>query len=464
MFQRVFIWEVLCKKEKYYCLSPLEQAWGHQAEETFWGLIGARMRGKKLVIIARKETLFRKWIEKFIKDRPSRIGNREFFELESPGMIVPHREIVGYDIFAVILDSYYLCLRIVRSLLYRLTRFDLFTVNKEPHRYAFQIPRFGYKALFNPDEKREFSLSLAKSYEWERFVFERYNICLSKEKERAGDEIKERMGIPRDAEYVCLHVRDLGFYAGSFYSVRDDYRCADIKDYRKMVESLNRRGVWVVRMGDPLMKPAPFISDKFIDYPFSPYKSELMDLYLMEHCKFFVGTDSGPNAVAWMFQKNIVFVNLTDWTEAIPIFHGNLSLLKYYYSISRERFLSIRELLEEPYYISRLFSPSRSNYDYIVVENSEEEIDVVVEEMLNQDADYKYTDLQDEFVRKRRVLYESWITTDPFFKENIWNFYRSSSRLTNQGTLGREFLRQNWEYGDHLKKMTADFKKAGLRR
>ncbi len=460
MSRRITILEAFFRKDKYYCLAPFERSFGNPAEEIFFGILIAKMKGKKLVVIVRQPTFLRKIISKFKKDR---LTNQELFALECPGVIVPRRDIIGYDLFSRLLDCVYVFFLIVRSLVCRLTKFDLFYNEKSRFKWM-EMPRFGQNIMFNPDGKKIFSWATAQSYRWDQFLFEPYHVQLDEKKEQVARDAFMHLGIPQDAPYVCLHVRDIGTYAETEAS--GGYRSANIANYEQAIDCAISRGLWVIRIGDPKMKRAPFKKEKFIDYAFSEHKSDLLDLYLMKNCQLFLCTASGPAEVALLFQKDMILSNITGLSLGSPFKYGDLGLIKYHYSKSRQRFLSVREMLEESYRIDYncLSQLPGDDADYIMIENTPEDLREVVDEKLGQDSNYTYTELQHEFVRKRVAQVEERIATDPFFRGSCWQAYRFAARVNFKGTMGREFLKRNWEYGESLKKMTEEFHEKGVKR
>jgi hypothetical protein len=108
--------------------------------------------------------------------------------------------------------------------------------------------------------------------------------------EADGRALLTRMGVPGDAWFVALHVREEG------YSPADDsdhaHRNADISTYQAAIRAIVETGGWVIRVGDASMTPlAPM--DRVVDYATSPEKTDWMDLWLCAHCRFLIGTTSG---------------------------------------------------------------------------------------------------------------------------------------------------------------------------
>ncbi len=146
-----------------------------------------------------------------------------------------------------------------------------------------------------------------------------------------GDEVLERLGVPKGTWYVCLHAREGG------YSVSDEHfhkhRNIAISDFEKAIRYIVSQGGRCVRMGDSTMTPAPKMLG-LIDYALSDYKEAWMDLYLSARCKFFLGSNSGafsmatvygvPCAQVGMTPLSVMGVGINDIT--IPMIHRSKAL------------------------------------------------------------------------------------------------------------------------------------------
>ena len=84
---------------------------------------------------------------------------------------------------------------------------------------------------------------------------------------------------------VCLHVRDHGYYNDMD---RRKYRNSSINNYTQLIEYLTRKNYFVVRLGDKSAKKLNLDSKYFLDYPFTELKSEIMDLFLINQCQFYI--------------------------------------------------------------------------------------------------------------------------------------------------------------------------------
>jgi putative glycosyltransferase (TIGR04372 family) len=231
------------------------------------------------------------------------------------------------------------------------------------------------------------------------------------DKERGWDCL-QTLGIPPDAWFVGLHVRDTSFR---------DNRDSDVNTYRPAIESVVARGGWVIRMGDPTMKPLPPMP-QVIDYAHSSIRSDWMDVFLWASCRFFIGTNSGPVVVPPTFGVPCVIANWASLGMR-PWFSKNLQISKLYWSEREARYLNFAEVIS-----SALAFALSTNYlasqGIKFVDNTPEEINEVVVEMLDRlEGKPLYSKEDDELQARFDRLY----TSNPF---------KANARI------GRDFLRK----------------------
>lgn len=134
---------------------------------------------------------------------------------------------------------------------------------------------------------------------------------LSEDQRERGWRTLESFGIPRGAWFVCLHVREPGFW-NETNDPTNMPRVASIKSYLPAIEHIVSRGGWVVRLGDPSMQalaPRPGL----FDYARSSAKSDWMDLFLCASCRFMIGTNSA------LYQACISFGTPSVATNWVPL-------------------------------------------------------------------------------------------------------------------------------------------------
>lgn len=149
------------------------------------------------------------------------------------------------------------------------------------------------------------------------------------------------LGIPGDAWFVCVHVREAGF------SPQDDWahahRNARVETAIPAMREVVRRGGWCVRMGDPTMTPLPAL-DGVVDYARHPIRSPRLDVLLCASCRFFVGNTSGPAFISAAFGVPSALGNMIP-TSAMGLLPDDLSIPKPLWSIRERRYLTLPEIM-----------------------------------------------------------------------------------------------------------------------
>ncbi|MEZ2225954.1 MAG: TIGR04372 family glycosyltransferase [Microcoleus sp.] len=203
------------------------------------------------------------------------------------------------------------------------------------------------------------------------------------------------LGVPKNAWFVCLHVREDGFRAEGLIT----HRSADINTYSAAIESIVARGGWVIRMGDPTMKPLPPMKQA-IDYARTDAKSDWMDVFLCTSCRFFLGSASGLACVPLVFGVPSAITN--TWPlSGRPASNQDLFIPKLAWSEVENRYLTFEEALA-PRFFFNLNSKLLYSWGIKVVDNTPEEINDLVLEMLDRlEGKFQYTEedeiLQQEF-------------------------------------------------------------------
>lgn len=211
-------------------------------------------------------------------------------------------------------------------------------------------------------------------------------------------------------EYVCIHARD-DTYLSRVYQMDskdlayNDHRDFSIYHYGKLVDYLAQENISVVRMGNGGKEK--FDHPNVADFAMESY-DELLDLYLNSRCKYYVGTYTGATVMPKLFGKNVIYVNITSMIYMFYLDCANgkeIYAPKLMYSESKDRFLSIKEMLEYEWMVLATPRNERGSneliQDVLYVENTEDDIlDVYIE------ADKRYRgiwqdDEQEEELQKR---------------------------------------------------------------
>ena len=168
------------------------------------------------------------------------------------------------------------------------------------------------------------------------------------EEEELGKQMLKKFGLNENDKFVCITVRD-SVYQEKKIASRDtklshnNFRNHDINDFVLGAEELVKRGYYVFRMGVVVEKKIKTNNPKIIDYPFSHYKNDFMDIYLGAKCSFCISTGTGYDEVPYVFGKPIAFLVLPvgEFRTHSKKF---LLLTKHHYLINEKRKLSLSEI------------------------------------------------------------------------------------------------------------------------
>jgi len=203
-------------------------------------------------------------------------------------------------------------------------------------------------------------------------------LSLPSDTEARGWEALHRAGVPQGAWFVAMHVRE-GRWYGHNTGPRGILN-ADITTYLPAIAEITRRGGWVLRMGDPGMKPLPALPN-VIDYCHSELRADWMDVFIASRCRFMLATSSGPAYIPPLYGVPSVLTNW--WPPAQRPWHASdIFIPKLMRRTASGRYLSLSETLTEPfsYCHSRRYLVDHEGVH--VEDNDPEVIRAAVEEML----------------------------------------------------------------------------------
>jgi len=243
--------------------------------------------------------------------------------------------------------------------------------------------------------------------EWER-QGRRPLLQLNADDQEFGREQLAKAGLPRDAWFVSLHVRDAGYKQGSHLAEdeSDSYRNADIESYKLAIQEVVRRGGYVVRVGDPKMKP--FVSmEGVFDYALSDIRSNRTDVFLFSQCRFFVGVSSGPLLTPGLFGVPVVMTNFAPMSGR-PHAGNCIFIPKLLWMRDERRYATFHEVLSSD--LGRMFtSHGYAEKGIDIIDNSPEELRDVVVEMLDRlDGNAVYSEEDEKRQGSITALYQKY--------------------------------------------------------
>lgn len=211
---------------------------------------------------------------------------------------------------------------------------------------AVQALHFNYLGPRLPNGATEFFWKLA-SDTYRRWECEGRGALLT-----LPADVKERgwatlhaAGVPRGAWFVPLHVRE-GTYDGRRAGLHGIHN-AEMATYLPAIAEITRRGGWVIRMGDPGMSRMPPLPN-VIDYCHSDLRADWMDIFIATQGRFMLGSASGPVFIPAIYGVSSV---VTNWSPAAqrPLYSFDIFIPKLMRRLSDGSYLSLSELLQEPY-------------------------------------------------------------------------------------------------------------------
>lgn len=252
---------------------------------------------------------------------------------------------------------------------------------------------------------------------------------LSEKEEQDGQNLLRSMGVPEGAPFVCFHNRDKTYLeqmsiAPGVDASYHDYRNSSIENYLPAAEALASAGIWAIRLGKVVDRPLQGQSARVIDYALK-HRSDLGDIYLQKHCKFFLGTTSGLINVAWSFDVPTAVVNSAPFGQA-PLHPYDIFIPKKYRDSKTERILKFREIMDRK--IDRLWESKQFTDEGVdLVENSADEILQVALEM-------------------NARLDKTWVPNpeDEELQKRFWSLFpKGHIMYGNPCRIGAQFLRDN---------------------
>jgi len=206
-------------------------------------------------------------------------------------------------------------------------------------------------------------------------IFIEKKVILSKN--RKFDSILEK-------KFVTLHVRDKNYLKNRFkdkdYSIHD-CRDSDISTYKKSIENLISRGYGVIKVGDKSSNRLNLEDPKYFDYACSEFKSDKLDIEILNNSSFAIGTESGGTMLSHItLRKPTLCLNYTH----IGQIHSSQSYVWYIHkklkNIKTQKYLSLNDIFSQNF---AYFLNDYQSKGLELIDNTEDEIDDAVNEFID---------------------------------------------------------------------------------
>jgi putative glycosyltransferase (TIGR04372 family) len=170
--------------------------------------------------------------------------------------------------------------------------------------------------------------NVEKIYRCQRSV-----ISLSEEDLEKGWDLLRPYNITKESRIICIHLRDSA-YLDKCHPERDfsyhDIRDSKVEAYEPAIEYLLSKGYKVVRIGKHTNQSAGIENSDYYDFCTSrhPKEGDFLEVFLLSVCQFFMGTSSGPVAIAAVFDTPTLAVNVAPFLAVLGRYSRKVP--KYY--------------------------------------------------------------------------------------------------------------------------------------
>ena len=230
------------------------------------------------------------------------------------------------------------------------------------------------------------------------------HINFTDDEELKGKSILKKFGLPDNAKFVCLTVRDSGYL--NRYLKKDDtkkwdyhsYRDGDIEKYILAAEELASRGYYIFRMGINVIKPMRSSNPKIIDYSNSNMRSDFMDVYIGAKCSFCLTTGVGIDAIPAIFRRPIACIHVPLGLSIYTSSDKYLLLTKHHINKLNNKELTMSEIFSSNVALSTNSNDFLNN-NVELIENTPDEIKdfaIEMDERLNNNWQDTNHDIEDQ--------------------------------------------------------------------
>ena len=220
-----------------------------------------------------------------------------------------------------------------------------------------------------------------------------------------GRKLLSQMNVDFDKdEFVCIAARDDAYLKKVSPHNNWDYHNARNSDIDSLIETakyLIEKGFTVIRVGSVAKTPINFFHEKLIDYSFSEYQSDFLDIFLQAYCNFVVSAGStGGVDVSNIFDTPRLVVNMAEANHC-PIGKNNLYTPKKYKYSNTNDYLRFEDGLK-----LGLFWHNLTDFGLETEEASSQDILEATKEMLARlEGTFKYSEEEEKLIL---TYYKLW--------------------------------------------------------
>ena len=239
-----------------------------------------------------------------------------------------------------------------------------------------------------------------------------------------------------------MHVRDENYLKNKFkdkdYSIHD-CRDSDISNYKKSVESLINRGFGVIKVGDKSSNRLNIEDPRYFDYACSEFKSDKLDIEILNNSSFAIGTESGGTMLSHItLRKPTLCVNHTQ----IGQIHSSQSYVWYIHkklkNLKTQKYLSLNDIFSQNF---AYFLNDYQSKGLELIDNTEDEIN---------DAVNEFIDFQENKINLKKILSYN----DKYKKKFLENHHKYYDHCINaffkNFKLGRDAMKFHGKFESNI--------------
>jgi putative glycosyltransferase (TIGR04372 family) len=237
-------------------------------------------------------------------------------------------------------------------------------------------------------------------------------LTFTSEEESKGKRILKEIGIDSDKHwYICIFCRDSSYLDTKFPKGEWSYhnfRNANIDTLILASKYIVSIGGYVIRVGSTVERPLTYYNDKIIDYSINS-QSDFMDIYLLSHCKFVLGSPSGICDVASSFGIPQLGHNWAPFGAFGPPTKGSYIIPKKVKNLNTGSYISFPKLLQlsvdYPDSVWNGYWWNEQGYEF--TDNTEEEILEATKDMIHiMQGDDVYNENDQLVINKYNELFD----------------------------------------------------------
>lgn len=217
-----------------------------------------------------------------------------------------------------------------------------------------------------------------------------------------GDKFFNKIN-PENRKVVCLNL----WSSKHLLSNKDldwshhDFRYSNFDSYIKSIEHLTKEGFLVIKIGrsneECFIKDNPY----FIDYSFN-HANDYLDIALVNKCYAYISNATGLDHLSFSFNKPML-INCSNIHDLFVERNNILYLLRPYYSNIKNKYLSLREIIQE-FNLAFIFKNQDFKAKQIIIKNN------IDNELLLATKDLMFL-IKNQFILDRNLK----ILSDKFF-------------------------------------------------